>query len=286
MKPLLAATVTDENIKRLKYPLLASPKIDGIRCLVTKYGGVTRNLKLIPNLHIRNLLMTLNNFNLDGELTAGINFQNTTSFVMSHDKVGNFDYNIFDIVDTTIPFILRFELLRSLSTTLPSWVQLVPHTLIYSYEDLVKFEQDCLIKGYEGIILRSLDGIYKFGRSTFNEGILLKLKRFSDSEAKVIGFNPLYENVNEPVTNKLGYSERSSRQEGKVVQETLGSLVVSWEGLSFSIGSGFTEEQRYGFWKDRYLLFGKTVKFKYQKLGMKDLPRFPVFLCFRDEIDY
>ena len=68
---------------------------------------------------------------------------------------------------------------------------------------------------------------------------------------------------------------------------TLGSLTVSglWpNGSSFEvrIGSGFTTEQRDLLWKRRESLPGEVVKFKYFAGGVKEAPRFPIFLGFRD----
>ena len=42
--------------------------------------------------------------------------------------------------------------------------------------------------GYEGLMLRDPNGIYKFGRSSVKENILLKVKEFMDDEAEIIAF--------------------------------------------------------------------------------------------------
>ena len=51
IKPMLSGTVTDPAA--LRYPVLVSPKLDGYRASVQ--GGVvlSRNLKPIPNAHVR-----------------------------------------------------------------------------------------------------------------------------------------------------------------------------------------------------------------------------------------
>ena len=60
----------------------------------------------------------------------------------------------------------------------------------------------------------------------------------------------------------------------------LGALVVIWKGQELRIGTGFTMEQRKALWEDPPI--GKLAKFKYLKAGMKDLPRHPVWIGFRD----
>jgi DNA ligase-1 len=62
----------------------------------------------------------------------------------------------------------------------------------------------------------------------------------------------------------------------------LGSLDVEWNGIEFSIGTGFDSEMRKDLWKRRDEIIGKICKFKYFGQGIKIAPRFPVFLGFRD----
>lgn len=66
----------------------------------------------------------------------------------------------------------------------------------------------------------------------------------------------------------------------------LGALVCALPGgIKFSIGSGFTQEEREAFWAIRDKLPGRLVKYKYFPVGVKDRPRFPVYLGWRDPID-
>ena len=57
MKPMLA--VEAEDFEALTYPLLASYKLDGIRCLITVDGPRTRSLKPVPNKYIAGKLADL-----------------------------------------------------------------------------------------------------------------------------------------------------------------------------------------------------------------------------------
>lgn len=56
MKPILAGEVTDPE--KIKFPVYASPKYDGIRALVVDGLLVSRTLKPIPNHYIRSMLST------------------------------------------------------------------------------------------------------------------------------------------------------------------------------------------------------------------------------------
>jgi DNA ligase 1 len=290
-KPMLAATCDD--IHALKYPVLVTPKIDGIRCIISPDGrAMTRSLKLIPNNYIRKCLEGLPP-GLDGELVVGDTFQSSTSAIMSHEGMPVFQYIVFDaaIFHTDKGSILYADRVQYLEhLPLPVYChKLIPQP-IYNATDLADYEEDCLGKGYEGVIIRAPFSPYKYGRSTVKEGYMLKLKRFSDAEAIITGFDELMHNGNAPTTNALGNTERSSCQEGQCPSSMLGALQVkgignAFDGVSFNVGSGFTEIQRRQIWEKRDSLYGKLIKYKYQPFGVKDAPRSPIFLGFRTTYD-
>jgi len=66
---------------------------------------------------------------------------------------------------------------------------------------------------------------------------------------------------------------------------TLGALVLKHDAGPFRCGTGFTDEQRAHIWANRESLMGRMAKIKHFEIGVKDLPRFPVFLGFRAEED-
>jgi DNA ligase-1 len=297
MKPMLASPVKD--FAKIEYPVLASPKLDGIRCII--FGGValSRSLEPIPNKYVQRVLGDVPEFEgLDGELivgppTAKNVFQVTESAVMTVDGEPDFQFYVFDHNHMSAKpgergSGFRDRLKRAVGLCRGhKYLSPVPHTMLMNENALLKYEAEQLAKGYEGVMLRAPDGPYKHGRSTFNEGWLLKLKRFEDSEAEIVGFEPLMHNANEAKRNKLGQLERSSHKSGKVAMNMLGSLAVKDvnTGVLFGIGSGFTAGQRTELWVKRKTLKGRIVKYKYQPTGVKEKPRFPVFIGFRDRLD-
>lgn len=293
MRPMLAAAT---NGKNLVYPLIASPKLDGIRCLIIDGVVVSRSLKPIPNAYVQRLFGKSEYNGLDGELIVGrVNapdvFQVTTSGVMSHDGEPNVTLHIFDdFTDPKLPFINRVTLsgMRAKQFGLTK-SKLVPvqHLHVHSKDELDLLETKTLASGFEGVMLRRPDGQYKFGRSTLKSQDLLKLKRFNDAEAEILECYPLMRNDNVIQLNELGYKERSTKKAGKVALPKLGGFHVRdvKTGVEFDIGTGFTETQRVGFWKIKNSLKGKLAKYKCQPVGVKDKPRFPVFLGFRSKDD-
>lgn len=297
-KPMLAAKA---NVSKIRFPISASPKMDGIRCSILNGVPVTRSLKSIPNHFIAGAL-THNLFEgLDGELICGEPFAKdvylkTNSAVMSHEGIPPFTFFVFDKFYNEFPFIGFHDRMRKLFDIMDPLYDLAQargfcmkywtNTLIKNQEELDEYERVALEQGYEGVILRGLSSVYKFGRSTVKEGGMLKLKRFEDDEGTVIGFEEEMHNTNMAMTNQLGRTERSSAQAGLVGKGTLGALVChTKDGIEFRIGTGFDAAQRTQLWQNREALVGKLVKYKHFTIGAKIKPRHPVFLGFRDLAD-
>lgn len=284
-KPLLAHTIEDTGT--IKYPCIVSPKLDGIRCIIINGVAMSRSLKPIRNEYVQKCIGNREYDGLDGELIVGNMFdkacyRNTNSGIMTKDGEPDFAFHIFDRVDMGGKF---HERLDSLPYNKP-FIRIVPHLVAVNEDHLLQLESDFLSKGAEGVMVRSFEGRYKQGRSTMKEGILGKLKRFTDNEYEVVGFQERMHNGNEATTNALGHTERSSHKENKVGRGDLGALVCrTADGLEFNVGTGFDDELRRWIWSNREDLHGKLVKVKSFLIGVKDAPRFPVFLGFRDPID-
>jgi len=290
-KPMLAGKVG--AIADIKYPVWATPKLDGIRCLKIDGKAVSRSFKPIPNQHSREMVEKHFPDGVDGELMVeNTTFQEVTHAVMSEDGKPSVVYYIFDYVkgNLDVPYLQRTKDLytMSLKITAPAEsYRLILPVPINNEKELLAFEKQCLADGYEGIMLRTPNSPYKCGRSSEKEGYLLKLKRFEDAEAEIVGFEERMHNANEAKKDAFGRTERSSHQENMVPTGALGAFLVKSKEFSnqFSVGTGLTEEQRVSLWKVRNTLKGKLLKFKFQPYGVKDVPRFPVFVGLRDERD-
>jgi DNA ligase-1 len=290
VKPMLAA-VFDPACAQ--WPYLATPKIDGIRFLKVKGQAVSRTFKPIRNAYIQESLALLPD-GVDGELTCGDTFQSCTSGIMSSSGKPEFKAWLFDYVDPedpkgdTTPYVQRIARLDALCGTLAtpfSKTVLLPVKVNNAQELEALAARHCQ-DGFEGTMLRSPDGPYKAGRSTVKQNTLLKVKAFTDAEARVIGFVEKQTNTNEAQEDAFGLTKRSSHKEGKQAAGTLGALVVaSADGVSFNIGTGFTAEQRDQIWANQATHMGQMVKYKYFDHGVKDKPRHPVFLGWRHPDD-
>ena len=289
-KPLLADTLKD--ISKLKFPCFASPKLDGIRCLVINGKAVSRAFKPIPNKYVREWIEANVPSHVDGELMLNSGtFSDVQSAFMSQDGTPDFFYAVFDYgEDLSLPFIDRLLKLRGIVAKINNpKLRLIDHFLMDDADHLLSFEAECLKSGHEGVMVRDPQGKYKCGRSTVKEGILLKLKRFDDSEAEILGFEELMSNQNEAEKDAFGRTKRSSAKDGMVPADTLGKFLVRdiHSGVEFEIGTGdgLTQELRKSIWESKEQHLGKILKYKYFAVGVKEKPRFPVMLGFRDKID-
>lgn len=290
-KPLLSAKADKEDLHRLSYPLLASPKLDGIRAVVLNGQLVSRTLKPIPNDFIRNALSHAEFEGLDGELIVGDPtdpdiYLKTNSAVMSKDGEPEFTYFVFDKHDITAPFSARLQAI-TVARHPGCPISVLGHMEIKDEKALIEYQEWCLNQGYEGVMLRRPSASYKYGRSTLREQTLIKLKVFDDSEAVVLGMNEEMHNANEATTNALGHTERSSHKDNKIGKGRMGTLICRDvdSGVDFELGTGFTAQQRQEFWDQQEAIAGCVVKYKFFAHGVKDKPRHPVFLGFRDSID-
>jgi len=284
-KPMLAAKATSPE--QIKFPVLATPKLDGIRCLKVGGRALTRKFKPIPNNYVRKMIEYHCLEGFDGELISGKTFNECQSNIMSIEGEPEFRYVVFDYVPHSLNEHYEQRVSRIIEwPDLPLFVQPLIPVYVSDLDKLVSLEAQYIEMGYEGIIVRSPDGPYKCGRATLREGYLTKLKRFDDSEAVVLGFKELMHNANEAEVDNLGYTKRSSSKEGKIPAGRLGKMWVRdiYSGVEFSISSkdhAMSKEV----WANQDKYMGAILKYKFQPAGAKEKPRFPVFLGWRHPDD-
>lgn len=302
-KPMLA-DAPDESRHPLRFPFLASPKLDGVRCIITPQGARTRALKPIPNKWLAAQLSRPEFVGLDGELicgspTAPDAMQRTTSGVMRHEGKPDCVFYVFDhIQDWEAPestgFSVRtFDAEGAAQYADSPLVQYVQHVKVRNAAELKAISQEHLAAGYEGTMLRAINGPYKFGRATAKEQTLLKIKHRQDDEGEVLDAYERQHNENEQTRDERGFAKRSSAAAGKVGADTLGGFVVrlgaAWKAPSVKVATGWTDEQRAELWAqwcaDPASLRGRLLKYKYQLEGAKDAPRLPIAIGWRDKRD-
>jgi DNA ligase-1 len=151
----------------------------------------------------------------------------------------------------------RMLLMREFKDIKDGPVSLVFNKVAHSYEEIERWHEVFVQQGYEGAIIRNMDGKYVAGRS----GNLMKLKRFDTTEFTI-----------------LDVVEAAGQDKGT------GLFILSASGGNrFHARPTGPKSLRASYLRDRESLKGKqcTVRhFGYTDGGV--IPRFPVALGIRD----
>lgn len=284
MKAMLACseTITAQMLPTLSYPLVASPKYDGIRALSISQQPISRHAKLLPNLDLQYAFKHMPP--LDGEVLVPGDFNKVQSAVMSRDTciADKFNYFVFDTTEAEWHqkrFDARMLRVEELAKDAPPQVHIAPMRICVNAEEVIAFYEEVLAYDhpwdYDGLILRSLSAPYKYGRSTLKQQWMLKMKPWQDSEGIIVGFEELMHNLD----------TSCKRKENMVPGGMLGKFVIQWNGKTFSVGGGknLTVERRIHYWNNRPQYLGKRLTFKYLGLSEYDIPRHPNYKGIRLE---
>lgn len=250
-----------------EFPALATPKVDGFRFLKVGGRALTRSMQPVRNRYVREWIEAHLPDGVDGEITVGEHFHNAQKALGTEGGRPDFRLHVFDMVkdDLAKPYAERVNDLELwFEGALHGWagfVRILMPTVIRDEEELERFEALCISNGYEGVMLRHPNGPYKCGRSTEAEGYLVKVKRFIDAEAEVLG---TFESCNAGLLG--GFVCRAEDgSEFRVKSSGVGDLAVAWAA------------------RDSYV--GKRLRYRYQPVGTLHAPRFPVMLGIRADWD-
>lgn len=306
MKPLSIGTGDkDVVLEAVQLPVLASPKLDGIRAcwqnglLLSNSGMPIASRDLTKKFTEAYPTLQIDGEFIYGDPTDEHCYNLTQSAVNSINFPADMDINkmhfyVFDFKShLPVKAAARYELLKEyfLLDKVPPFFELLPQTLLTEASQIDAFYQECLEKGYEGAIFKHVDRPYKEGRSGKTQQVMLRLKPFGKEffEAQIIGYECAYHNSNEAETSALGYAKRSSAADGKIPLDMLGVFVVKdcKSGVEFRLPvSSMTHQQRIDIWKDIDSYVGKYVRYTCMTYGGKTAPRMPSYRGFRDISDF
>lgn len=299
MKPMLAS---DFNENKIRFPVLAQPKIDGVRGLNIDGTLVGRSLKRHANRFTTYFYSLPSLSGLDGELAAECETHprlcSLTSSALSTVEGHPFTlWWLFDLVNSDtegLAYATRYSMLKERVTYLQKeivqgqYLRVVPSILVHDREELQALESMWLEEGYEGVILRDPAGKHKQGRSTVREGGLLRIKRFVEEEAIVLSIIEGRRNENAAQVNELGKTFRTSHAENMVPNGMVGSMlcldVKTQKEITVAAGC-MTDEEALYYFRNPGELIGQTIKYKSFPKGVKDKPRFPTFQAIKGAAD-
>jgi len=268
--PMLAHSY-EKHPHKIQFPCFGQPKLDGIRCTAIIENGKctlwTRTRKQITGVphiivQLEETYANTPHLVLDGELynhALKNEFEKIVSFVrQTTPKHGHeiVEYHVYDVAKDGISFKTRFMNRVEPSVQIP--VQYVWTTIIKNADDVKSYHDAMVAEGYEGVMLRNMDSMYKHGRSYD----LQKVKMFQDAEFEIIGVE-----------------EGRGKLAGRI-----GAFVCKMEdGQTFKAKMSGTMESLVQYLEDPSTWQGKKLTVKYQELtGKNGVPRFPVGVVVRD----
>ena len=282
---------TNENIlaamRKLRYPVMATLKMDGIRGVRANGTLLSCQLKQIPNVEVRNRAMKLPG-GYDMELfNPDLPYNDIESIVMSkeHPDSSLIQFHVLDDFAYDMPYDMRMQMLL-LDRPAVENMHFQHPRFIFEPEDLLAYFLCCEEQNGEGICFRTPDSPYKCGRSTLKEQYLVKLARYARQEVRIIGFNEQFENGNGNKYNELGLMKRQTLGYKMYGKNTLGSFVVETleePRLIFTVGSGMSDKVRKMVWDAKSTFMGKLITIKHKPHGKKIKPRSPIFVGFRSK---
>jgi ATP-dependent DNA ligase len=263
IKPMLAHKASG---KRYICPGYIQPKLNGLRAIWSPENKTlqSRDQKLWSFSVIQHIATTLFDlpFRFDGELYSHgkslqqINSRVAVNRVDPHPDATSISFHIFDIALPATEYHDRLTMLRTFNFSNPN-IHIVP---TFFYSDIHTAEQAHKMfksEGYEGSILRDPFAHYGFVENCGNKENrwtrILKRKDFLDLTATIIGFD---------------------RGEGQF-SDTLGSLVLAYNNITFRAGSGLTIPQRNRIWQNKDLYINKPCVINYEMLSDSGIPLKP-----------
>lgn len=259
--PMLAHSY-DKHPHRVRYPCGAQYKYDGARCLSKKENEKitlwTRKGKIIDTLGeiSQELSAILKEGNRrDGEIYVhGWTFQRIISAIKKRNEDTPFlKYKVYDSPVKELTFVDRFITPRLGSS---ERVHLSEVFILNDENDLNRKMEEAIALGYEGLMIRNLDGVYKFKNRSYD---LLKVKIFEDDEFEIIG--------------------------GREAENDVGTVIFrcqTKEGNIFDVRPRGSAELRGQYLADLNTLINKPLTVRFQGYTNDGIPRFPVGIIIRD----
>lgn len=269
LKPQLAKEYS-EHFHKMEFPVISSPKLDGIRINATKDGLFSRNGKPFVSIpHIAEALKPifekypylvldgeLFNFDLKEDFNRIISLVKKTKPTQSDmDESRKYiQFHVFDyfLTDNKNPInsLSRKQFVKTILLELNSeYVKPLEYTLCYNQDELDACYSRYLEEGNEGQMINDFKASYEHKRTDK----LLKRKEFQDAEFKIVDIIS-----------------------GQGNREGCGVLILENNGKTFQCSLKGDVEYMRDVYTNRNQYIGKKATVKFQNYTPDGVPRFPV----------
>lgn len=228
---------------RIKYPVLVSPKLDGLRAIFkdgkfysrlgNQFKGLTRLEECLKSILTPEIM-------LDGELMVeGEHFNEISGQLRSFNETNKATFNVFDAPHLSLPLEQRCSWIEDL--VIPeSRINVIQHFMAHDDDDIQDLYQDALAHGHEGIMVKDPRSLYENARTWS----WMKVKPIHTEDLKVIGT-----------------FEGQGKYEG-----LCGGLIVDRGGVRVRVGSGLSDAQRNIWADDSSDILGATIEVAFQEV--------------------
>jgi DNA ligase-1 len=252
--PMLA-NKWEERQKYISEPFYVQPKLDGVRLLVSRDGGISRTGKIIPGTKIFGKGLNKDQY-VDGEaFDPNLTFEEITStFKKDPTKLKFYVFDYFDLNELDLTFEKRWEKLKSLKN--PHY-EYVNTSLVERRGQINRVHARHVREGHEGTMIRDRNSVYEVGQRS---NYLLKHKDFQTEEYEIVGAN-------------CGHG----RDANAVVW-----ICKTEDGINFNVRPEGTIEDREFKYANKDTFIGKMLTVRFQNLTNYGVPRFPIGIAIRD----
>jgi ATP-dependent DNA ligase len=252
--PMLANKWEDRK-KYISEPFYVQPKLDGVRLLVSKDGGISRTGKIVPGTEILGKGLEEGEY-VDGEaFDPNLNFEELTSIFKTDPLKLKFHvFDFFDLKKLDMTFEERWAKVKSLKN---SHYEYVETTLVMLRDHVPSIHKQHVKEGHEGTMIRDKDSVYEVGQRS---NYLLKYKDFQTEEYEIVGA-------------RTGHG----RDADAVVW-----ICKTQDDQEFTVRPEGTIAHREEHYKNHKKYLGKMLTVRFQNLTAHGVPRFPVGVCIRD----
>lgn len=207
--PMGCKKYTEVATKMFDKEYMASRKLDGVKCIfyqkdgeikTSSRGGKNYNAALghlINDPIMIKIFEQYPNIMLDGEIykhgwplqkiSGLVRTKKVTSEILS--DLNQLEYWIYDIADDKLKFEERYELMQQLEPLVKqsSNIKILEQVPISGWLGIDKLNKKYVSEGYEGVVIKRLDGYYGYGKKT---NVAIKVKDYKDSEFLIVGWVP------------------------------------------------------------------------------------------------
>lgn len=256
-QPIIDARNNIDNWHRVRYPCIATLKIDGIRGMKRQDKFYFSGGKEIPGLqHLQEQLG--GPVPMDVEIRCPeLDFWQNSGHIRSYNASPTAIAYMLELPEhRSNSRIQRLTDMAELCRCL-THVKVVPWWICKNKTDVLTRFKWARDNNYEGIVVNPLKYDYEHKRSFH----WLKVKAIESEDLEVID---IYEG------------------EGRLA-DSLGGIVVDFGGVPVRVGSGFSDVLRERIWADPYFAIGRIVEILYHEVTPDGSLREPRFLRFRDD---